>query len=62
LNKVGAESGDKALKIVQDNFQNNVKANMTYYEDLAHEAEKSGQKKFASQHRLLALLYKELLK
>jgi hypothetical protein len=62
LNKVGAECGDKALKIVQDNFQNNIKANVTYYENLVEEAEKSGEKKLASKHRLLVRLYKELLR
>jgi hypothetical protein len=61
LNKAAAENGDEALKIVKENFQNNVKANLTYYEGLAEEAEKSGQKKLASKHRLLVSLYKELL-
>lgn len=60
LNRVGAESGEKAVKIVKDNFQNNIQANVTYYEDLAEEAEKNGQKNLASRHRLIAKLYKEL--
>ena len=62
LTHAGEDKGNKALKIVRDNFQNNIKANVTYYASLAKEAEKNGQKKLAARHKLLVRLYKELLK
>ena len=62
LNQAGVEKGDKALKMVSDAFQNNIKANVTYYTSLADEAKKKGELKLAAQNELLAKLYKELLK
>lgn len=62
LNQQADKKGDKALKIVNDAIRNNIKANMTYYEGLAKAAQQNGQKDLASRNRLLARLYKGLLK
>jgi hypothetical protein len=62
LNQIGTEKGDEALQIVKDAIENNVKANIAYYENLAKEAEDNGLDELAAKHKLLARLYKGLLK
>jgi hypothetical protein len=61
LNQVGAEKGDKALQIVKDAIENNLKANITYYENIVNAAEENGLTELASRHLLMARLYKGLL-
>lgn len=61
LNQVGGEKGEQALGIVKSALQNNIRANMTYYEGLAKEAENNGEHELASRNRLLAKLYKGLV-
>jgi hypothetical protein len=61
LTQIGIEKGDDALEIVKEAFQNNINANMTYYETVANEAEKRGENEIASQNRRIAKLYKGLL-
>jgi hypothetical protein len=60
LNQVGQEKGDQALNIVRGAIQNNLDANVTYYEELAKQAEQNGQTELAAKNRLLARLYKGL--
>jgi len=57
LNQVGGEKGEEALSIVKSALQNNIRANITYYEGLAREAENNGLNELASRNRLLAKLY-----
>lgn len=62
LIRIGNENNpEEASKIVKTTFQNNIKANITYYEELAKAANESHQKKMAATHRLIANLYKEFL-
>ena len=61
LSEVGAKKGDEALVVVKKALENNIKANITYYESLAGEAEKNGLSTLASRNRLLARLYSGLL-
>ena len=61
LNQIGAEKGEEALHIVQQAIQNNLTANLTYYESLAKEATENGHDALASRYRLLAKLYRGLL-
>ncbi len=61
LHQISKEKGAEALTIVKSALQNNIKANMTYYEELAKQAEKNGQHELASRNGLLAKLYMGLL-
>jgi hypothetical protein len=56
LNQAAQESGQEALSIVNSVLQNNPRANMTYYEDIAREAQSHGHDELASRNRLLAEL------
>jgi hypothetical protein len=60
LQQTASEKGTGALKAIKSALENNVDANITYYEYLATEAEKTGQSPIAAQNRLLASLYKAL--
>jgi hypothetical protein len=60
LQQVASEKGTGALKAVKSAFENNIDANITYYEYLATEAEKTGQSPIVAQNRLLAGLYRAL--
>ena len=60
LQQVASEKGTGALKAVKSAFENNIDANITYYEYLAIEAEKTGQSPIVAQNRLLAGLYRAL--
>lgn len=62
MNQVAQEKGEQALKIVKGALQTNIEANVTYYENLASEAGKNGQTELAAQNRLLATLYRGLLR
>ena len=61
LNQVGAQKGGEGLRMVKSTLQNNIKANIAYYESLAKEAESIGHKELAAKNRLVAELYKGLL-
>lgn len=61
LNQMGQEKGEEAIKIIKEAMLNNIKANITYYQGLAKEAEGNGHTELASQNMLLARLYKGLL-
>jgi hypothetical protein len=61
LNQVSGEQGEQSLGYVKQAWQNNLKANMTYYEEFARAAEKNGEHELASRNSLLARLYKGLL-
>jgi hypothetical protein len=60
LQQVASEKGTGALKAIKSAFENNIDANITYYEYLATEAEKTGQSPIVAQNTLLAGLYKAL--
>ena len=60
LQQVASEKGTGALRAIKSALENNIDANITYYEYLATEAEKTGQSPIVAQSRLLAGLYKAL--
>ncbi len=60
LQQVASEKGTDALKAVKSVLENNIDSNITYYEYLATEAEKTGQSPIVAQNRLLAGLYRAL--
>jgi hypothetical protein len=60
LQQVASEKETGALKAVKSAFENNIDANITYYEYLATEAEKTDQFPIVAQNRLLAGLYRAL--
>lgn len=61
LNEIGKAKGEESLEIVRHALHNNIKANVTYYEGIAVEAQKIGQTELANRNKLLAKLYKGLL-
>jgi len=61
LNNVAEEKGEQALQAVKKAVENNLNANVTYYEDVAKEADRNGEHQLATRNRLLAKLYSELL-
>jgi len=62
LNQVGVEKGKEALPIVIAALKNNIRTNLQYYEDLALQLEQSGAPQLGAKHKLMAELYKGLLK
>ena len=60
LQQVASEKGTGALKAIKSALENNIDANITYYEYLATEAEKTGQSPIVAQNRLLAGLSRAL--
>lgn len=59
LIRIGNENNpEESSKIVKRAFQNNIKANISYYEYLEKAAEESHRKKMAATNRLIANLYK----
>ena len=61
LNEIGKAKGEQSLEMVRHALHNNIKANVTYYESIANEAQKNGQTELANRNKLLAKLYKGLL-
>jgi len=61
LVQVSLEKGEQALEEVKRKMQNNMNANVTYYEGLAKDFASNGQKELAAKNELLAKLYKGLL-
>jgi hypothetical protein len=60
LQQAASEKETDALKAIKSAFENNIDANITYYEYLTTEAEKTGQSPIVAQNRLLAGLYRAL--
>lgn len=61
LNQIGREKGKDASRIVKETFQNNIKANLSYYESIAKNADENEQHEIAATNRLMAKLYKGFL-
>jgi hypothetical protein len=60
LQQAASEKETDALKAIKSAFENNIDANITSYEYLTTEAEKTGQSPIVAQNRLLAGLYRAL--
>jgi hypothetical protein len=53
---------DEMVRIVQDNFRRSVQANVNYHEELAHAFDKDQELASANYHKIMAEVYRSLLK
>lgn len=60
LNRSVAENGEEASEIVSHAFQNNINANLSFYEGLANEADRNGYLGLSARVKAVAKLYKAL--
>lgn len=60
INRVVRENGRESYPLILSELKRNIKANITYYENIAETAENQGLEK-AANFRLIAQIYEQLL-
>lgn len=62
LNRIVRENGEQSsYPLIKSELNSTIRANITYYESLAKNAENRGFEEMVTNYRLLARVYKELL-